>query len=96
MCNLQVAPATSLSNVTLRYRDGRLALDDYVEHRLLVGLRQGREPRQPGNPGGRSARRGCPARGHKQAHGGEHSEARHTQPPVSAHGWILSGARGTV
>jgi phosphonate transport system ATP-binding protein len=27
MRNLQVAPATSLSDVTLRYRDGRLALD---------------------------------------------------------------------
>ena len=27
MHNLQVTPATSLFNVTLRYRDGRLALD---------------------------------------------------------------------
>jgi phosphonate transport system ATP-binding protein len=43
MRNLQVTPATSLSNVTLRYRDGRLALDDVSlalaagEHVAIIG-----------------------------------------------------------
>jgi phosphonate transport system ATP-binding protein len=43
MSNPQVVPATSLSNVTLRYRDGRLALDDISlafatgEHVAIIG-----------------------------------------------------------
>ena len=43
MSNLQVVPATTLSNVTLRYRDGRLALDDISlafatgEHVAIIG-----------------------------------------------------------
>jgi phosphonate transport system ATP-binding protein len=43
MRNLQVTPATFLSNVTLRYRDGRLALDDVSlafaagEHVAIIG-----------------------------------------------------------
>src|SRR3989442_3214666 len=43
MSNPQVVPATSLSNVTLRYREGRLALDDISlafatgEHVAIIG-----------------------------------------------------------